>query len=85
MMIVGKRNTSLFRFRTLIAGLQIEVNTGIQLTRGRSASAILKKELDLPKGMKKAIVLFHAINAYNALVEQYQRDDAANDENAMEG
>jgi len=44
----------MFRFRVLIGGLKLEIETGMQMTRGRSAYSILKDELGL-KGNKKKV------------------------------
>ena len=63
MMIQGKEQINLFRMRTLLIGLRLEVNTGMKLTnRAPSVYSIIKKEYGL-KGNKASV--------YNQFVQIY--------------
>lgn len=63
MMYEGKDQVNLFRMRTLLIGLRLEVNTGMKLTnRAPSAYSIIKKEYGL-KGNKASV--------YNQFVQIY--------------
>lgn len=63
MMIQGKEQINLFRMKTLLIGLRLEVNTGMKLTnRAPSAYSIIKKEYGL-KGNKASV--------YNQFVQIY--------------
>jgi hypothetical protein len=64
MMITGA-GINMFRFRMLIGGLKLEMTTGMKLTRGRSAYAVLKEELGL-KGNKQK-VYDQALTIFNRL------------------
>lgn len=63
MIIQGKEQINLFRMKTLLIGLRLEVNTGMKLTnRAPSAYSIIKKEYGL-KGNKASV--------YNQFVQIY--------------
>lgn len=61
----GKLKTNLIQLAGWVHGMRIEVNTGLQLTRGRSLSAKLKDSLEIPKSARKTRVL--------AIVEDIKR------------
>lgn len=46
-MVVGPEGVNRVRMRTLLLGLRMEIETGMQLTRGRSSYAIIKSEYGL--------------------------------------
>ena len=74
MMIIGKDQTNLFRMKTLLAGLRIEITTSMKLTRGRSAYSIIKSQYSL-KG-SKASVYNQFTQIYNAeLSRVFQQKD----------
>ena len=52
--IVGKESVNRLRMTTLLRGIILESETGMQLTRGRSCYAMIKEEYNL-KGNKKNI------------------------------
>ncbi len=59
----GRDQTNLFRMRTLLLGLRLEVKTGMKLTnRAPSAYSIIKSEYKL-KGNK--------VSVYNQFVQIY--------------
>jgi hypothetical protein len=74
MMYAGKDQTNLFRMKTLLAGLRIEITTGMKLTRGRSAYSIIKSQYGL-RG-NKASIYNQFIQIYNAeLSRVFQQKD----------
>tara|TARA_R110000824_G_scaffold56460_4_gene154570 strand:+ start:377 stop:631 length:255 start_codon:yes stop_codon:yes gene_type:complete len=57
-MITGESDIRKARDLTLLKGLEFEVaHSGMQLSRGRSCSQIIKKEHGLSKGMRKSTLL----------------------------
>lgn len=56
-MITGESDIRKARDLTLLKGLELEIRSGMQLSRGRSCSQIIKKEHGLSKGMRKKTLL----------------------------
>lgn len=54
MTITGKENTANFRLLTLRRALKLEAKTGMKLSRGRSAYAIVKAEFGF-RGNKQKV------------------------------
>ena len=69
LMITGKADIEKARLLTLYAGLRSEANHGIQMTRGRSISARIKKEFGIPMNLRKKETLtrFEAILRHRGL------------------
>ena len=62
-MVVGPAGVNRVRMRTLLLGLRMEINTGMQLTRGRSAYAIIKSEYGLKGSRVRVLEQFAQIVA----------------------
>ena len=72
MVIQGKEQINLFRMKTLLLGLRLEINTGMKLTnRASSAYSIIKKEYGL-KG-NKASVYNQFVQIYNTKLQETQQ------------
>lgn len=63
-MVTGPQDVNLYRLLTLKKGLELEIRTGMQLTRGPSASARIKKEFGL-RGNKQRV-----LDQFLVIVEQ---------------
>ena len=63
----GKDQTNLFRMKILLIGLKTEATTGMKLTRGRTAYAIIKSQYGL-KGNK--------VSVYNQFAQIYNDEMA---------
>jgi hypothetical protein len=70
MIIAGKDNVKLFRMKMLLIGLRTEINTGMKLTRGKSAYSIIKSEYGITGNKKAVYYMFTAI--YNEELKRVQ-------------
>ena len=55
MLITGKENIERYRLLVLKTKLQLEINTGMKVTKGRTAYSIIKDEFNL-KGNKQKVL-----------------------------
>ena len=55
MLITGKENIERYRLLVLKTKLQLEINTGMKVTRGQTAYARIKNEFSL-KGNKQKVL-----------------------------
>ena len=55
MLITGKENIERYRLFVLKTKLQLEISTGMKVTRGRTAYSIIKDEFNL-KGNKQKVL-----------------------------
>jgi|TARA_Y100000114_G_C11689272_1_gene292735 hypothetical protein len=55
MLITGKENIERYRLLVLKTKLQLEISTGMKVTRGRTAYSIIKDEFNL-KGNKQKVL-----------------------------
>jgi|TARA_R100000773_G_C4119517_1_gene55678 hypothetical protein len=55
MLITGKENIERYRLLVLKTKLQLEINTGMKVTRGQTAYARIKNEFNL-KGNKQKVL-----------------------------
>ena len=55
MLITGKENIERYRLLVLKTKLQLEINTGVKVTRGQTAYARIKNEFNL-KGNKQKVL-----------------------------
>ena len=55
MLITGKKNIERYRLLVLKTKLQLEISTGMKVTRGRTAYSIIKDEFNL-KGNKQKVL-----------------------------
>jgi hypothetical protein len=70
MIIEGKVNINLFRMKMLLIALRTEINTGMQLTRGKSAYSIIKSEYGITGNKRAVYFMFTAI--YNEELKRVQ-------------
>jgi len=68
-MITGKADIEKARLIALYTALRAEVLHGVQVTKGRSASARIKREFDMPMNLRKKETLtrFEAILRHRGL------------------
>ena len=55
MLITGKENIERYRLLVVTTKLQLEINTGMKVTRGQTAYARIKNEFNL-KGNKQKVL-----------------------------
>ena len=69
-MITGQKNINRYRMKVLLSGLNLEINTGMKLSRGRTCYSIIKSEYGLKGNKKKVYEQFEKIvnNSWLVLV-----------------